>query len=112
MRSVWRETEPGEERGEGAEQTYFNNAKNNHVNIPFCSGSRRSLGTAGESLAWTRGSCLPDRGSPGCLWVLGMGFTSGISRSSSVQWRRYLFLCLPPSESQTWGNLSLNRWTN
>lgn len=79
-RAIWKpRLSRGEEHRKGAKQTYFNNAKNNRVDIPFCLGSRgRSLNApsqlsspsvpGGESLAWVQASCLPDQAPRRCLW--------------------------------------------
>lgn len=50
--SIWKQRLSwGEERRKGAKQTYFNNAKNNRVDIPICLGSHGSFFNAPSQLS-------------------------------------------------------------
>lgn len=110
--SIWKpRLSQGEERRKGAKQTYFNNAKNNHVNIPFCLGALLSAG--GENLKWMRASRTPQtKLSRATCGVRGEGLLgdplytrlySADSTSSPV---------CPQRIPDLRGNLSSNRWAH
>lgn len=114
--SIWKQRlSQGEERRKEAKQTYFNNAKNNHVNIPFCLGALLSAG--GENLKWIWASRTPQtKLSRATCGVRGEGLLGDPPYThSSVQCRKHLLPVCPqripdPEESSPLTDGHMEAW--
>lgn len=106
----------GEEPRKGAKQTYFNNAKNNRVDIPFCLGSPGSFLTrllgARPVLRAGHGPRAPASQTELSGLLVGSGGTCAPAGPPQARPAVGVAPPLPPPrESQAWVNVSFNRWT-